>query len=96
MAHAPLAKVLPSDLGAPAFVNAWRARALMIAVLFTVVAVVLAFLVQAVGVELFHAGGIRCRGELHQLVALVIGQGRFAEAEDARGFPIPSEFPEIW
>jgi hypothetical protein len=44
MAHAPLAKVLPSDLGAPAFVNAWRARALMIAVLFTVVAVVLAFL----------------------------------------------------
>jgi hypothetical protein len=45
MAHAaPHAKVLPADLGAPPFVNAWRARALMIAVLFTVVAVVLAFL----------------------------------------------------
>ncbi|WP_263355773.1 hypothetical protein [Acidicapsa ligni] len=44
MAHAPHAKVLPSDLGAPAFVNAWRARALMVTVLFTVVAVVLAFL----------------------------------------------------
>jgi hypothetical protein len=44
MAHAPHAKVLPADLGAPLFVNAWRARALMIAVLFTVTAVVLAFL----------------------------------------------------
>jgi len=44
MAHAAHAKVLPADLAAPAFVNAWRARALMIAVLFAVVAVVLAFL----------------------------------------------------
>ncbi len=44
MAHAAHAKVLPADLAAPAFVNAWRARALMIAVLFTVVAAVLAFL----------------------------------------------------
>jgi hypothetical protein len=44
MAHAAHVKVLPADLSAPAFVNAWRARALMIAVLFTVVAVVLAFL----------------------------------------------------
>lgn len=44
MAHAPLAKVLPNDLSAPPFVLAWRARALMIAVLFTVVAIVLAFL----------------------------------------------------
>jgi hypothetical protein len=44
MAYAPHAKVLPADLSAPPFVAAWRARALMIAVLFTVVAVVLAFL----------------------------------------------------
>ena len=44
MAHAPQAKVLPADLAAPAFVNAWRARALMIAVLFGVTAVVLAFI----------------------------------------------------
>src|SRR5580658_6557357 len=44
MAHAPHAKVLPADLSAPLFVSAWRARALMIAVLFTVTAVVLAFL----------------------------------------------------
>ncbi len=44
MAHAAHAKVLPADLSAPPFVNAWRARALMIAVLFTVVAIVLAFL----------------------------------------------------
>jgi hypothetical protein len=44
MAHAAHAKVLPADLSAPPFVNAWRARALMIAVLFTVVAAVLAFL----------------------------------------------------
>jgi hypothetical protein len=45
MAHAaPHAKVLPTDLSAPAFVNAWRARALMLAILFAVVAVVLAFL----------------------------------------------------
>jgi hypothetical protein len=44
MAHVSHAKVLPADLSAPPFVKAWRARALMIAVLFTVVAVVLAFL----------------------------------------------------
>ena len=44
MAHVSHAKVLPADLNAPAFVNAWRARALMIAILFTVTAVVLAFL----------------------------------------------------
>jgi hypothetical protein len=44
MAHAAHAKVLPADLSAPAFVKGWRARALMIAVLFTVVAAVLAFL----------------------------------------------------
>jgi hypothetical protein len=44
MAHSAHAKVLPADLSAPAFVSAWRARALVIAVLFTVVAAVLAFL----------------------------------------------------
>jgi len=45
MAHAaPQAKVLPADLSAPAFVNAWRARALMVAILFAVVAGVLAVL----------------------------------------------------
>jgi len=44
MAHAAHAKVLPADLSAPVFVKAWRARALMVAVLFAVVAVVLAFL----------------------------------------------------
>jgi len=44
MAHAPHAKILPADLSAPPFVTAWRARALMFAILFTVVAAVLAFL----------------------------------------------------
>ena len=45
MAHAaPHARVLPADLSAPAFVNAWRARALVVAVLFAATAAVLAFL----------------------------------------------------
>ena len=44
MAHAAHAKVLPADLSAPAFVKGWRANALIVAVLFTVVAAVLAFL----------------------------------------------------
>jgi hypothetical protein len=44
MAHVSHAKVLPADLSAPAFVNAWRARALMVTILFTVTAVVIAFL----------------------------------------------------
>jgi len=44
MAHAPHAKVLPADLSAPPMVDAWRARALMVAVLFTVTAIVLAVL----------------------------------------------------
>ncbi len=44
MAHVSHAKVLPADLSAPAFVNGWRARALMVCVLFTVTAVVLAFI----------------------------------------------------
>jgi len=44
MAHVSHAKVLPADLSAPAFVSAWRARALMITVLFTVTAIVIAFI----------------------------------------------------
>jgi len=44
MAHSAHAKVLPADLSAPPFVKAWRARALMIAILFAVTAAVLAFL----------------------------------------------------
>ncbi len=45
MAHAaPHAKVLPADLSAPSFVKGWRARALVVAVLFAVTAVVLATL----------------------------------------------------
>ena len=51
MAHAPHAKVLPADLSAPAFVGAWRARALMVSVLFTVVAIVLAFLDGPLGLD---------------------------------------------
>lgn len=53
MAHVSHAKVLPADLSAPSFVGAWRARALMIAVLFTVTAVVLAFLDGASGWDHF-------------------------------------------
>jgi hypothetical protein len=41
------AKALPADLNAPAFVDAWKSRALMIAGVFAVVAVILAFLGQA-------------------------------------------------
>jgi hypothetical protein len=45
MAHAaPHEKVLPADLSAPAFVSAWRARALVVAILFAATAVVLAVL----------------------------------------------------
>ncbi len=51
MAHAAHAKVLPADLNAPAFVGAWRARALVVAVLFTVTAAVLAFVGGAEAVD---------------------------------------------
>jgi len=44
MAHVSHAKVLPADLSAPAFVNGWRARALVVCVLFTVTAVVVALI----------------------------------------------------
>ena len=41
------AKQLPSELGAPAFVDGWRNRALMVGAIFAVAAVILAFLGQA-------------------------------------------------
>ncbi|HEY1650067.1 MAG TPA: hypothetical protein VGF96_18940 [Terracidiphilus sp.] len=47
MVHASHSKSLPADLGAPAFVDGWKIRALMIGGIFLVVAVVLAFLGQA-------------------------------------------------
>jgi len=37
-------KALPSDLSAPAFVDVWRTRALVIGVIFSVLAVILGFL----------------------------------------------------
>ncbi len=49
MAHDAIshAKQLPADLSAPAFVDVWKSRALIIAGVFSVVAVILAFLGQA-------------------------------------------------
>ena len=44
MAHDSHAKTLPADLGAPAFVDAWRKRALAVGLVFTLVAAVLALL----------------------------------------------------
>ncbi|MEI9969878.1 MAG: hypothetical protein WDM87_15105 [Terracidiphilus sp.] len=41
------AKTLPADLSAPAFVDAWKSRAVMIAGVFAVAAVILGFLGQA-------------------------------------------------
>ncbi len=41
------AKTLPAELGAPAFVDGWRNRALMIAAVFSVIAVILALLGQS-------------------------------------------------
>ncbi len=54
MAHASHAKQLPADLGAPAFVDGWRNRALLVGIVFSVIAVILAFLSQAVDPE--HLG----------------------------------------
>src|SRR5580658_5213114 len=80
MAHASHAKVLPADLSAPPFVNAWRARALMIAVLFTVTAVVLAFLdgsmdhvYRAWVVGLMLTFGFSCGGLLLLMLQYVTG-----------------------
>ena len=51
MAHethgASHAKTLPADLSAPLFVDGWRTRALMVAAVSAIVAVILAFLGQA-------------------------------------------------
>ena len=51
MVHNPHAEELPaglpSSLGAPAFVDAWKARALVIGAIFAVIAVILGFLGQA-------------------------------------------------
>jgi len=44
MAHETHAKTLPADLSAPAFVDGWRSRALVVGVIFTLIAAVLAFL----------------------------------------------------
>jgi hypothetical protein len=43
MAHATHAKTLPAELGAPAFVDVWKTRALIIGVIFSVIAAGLAF-----------------------------------------------------
>jgi hypothetical protein len=47
MAHETHAKSLPADLGAPAFVDGWMTRALVIGAIFSVIAVILALLGQA-------------------------------------------------
>ena len=43
----PHAKQLPADLGAPAFVDGWKMRALVLGAIFTAIAVILGFLGQA-------------------------------------------------
>jgi hypothetical protein len=47
MAHTSHAKALPADLGAPAFVDVWKTRATIVAVVFGALAVLLGFLGQA-------------------------------------------------
>ena len=47
MAHENHAKTLPADLSDPAFVDVWKTRAVLVAVVFGAVAVILAFLGQA-------------------------------------------------
>ena len=44
MAHGHNDKTLPADLSAPAFVNGWRSRALVVGAVFAVLSIVLAFL----------------------------------------------------
>jgi hypothetical protein len=44
MAHETHTKTLPADLSAPAFVDGWRSRALVVGVIFSVIAAGLAFL----------------------------------------------------
>jgi hypothetical protein len=45
--HNTHAKQLPADLGAPAFVDAWKTRALMVGAVFAAIAVILGFLGQS-------------------------------------------------
>jgi hypothetical protein len=45
--HNPHAQALPAELGAPAFVDAWKSRALVIGAVFAVIAVILGFRGQA-------------------------------------------------
>jgi hypothetical protein len=44
MAHETHAKTLPAELGAPAFVDAWKSRALLVGLLFAIIAVALGFM----------------------------------------------------
>src|SRR5579863_4261878 len=46
MAHEIHAKSLPADLSAPAFVDGWKTRAFLVGAVFSVVAIILAFLGQ--------------------------------------------------
>jgi hypothetical protein len=48
MAHGHHARTLPADLGAPAFVNGWRSRALMVSAAFSVLSILLAVLDKSV------------------------------------------------
>src|SRR5271170_5092350 len=49
MAHAIHANTLPADLNAPAFVSAWRTRALIVGVVFAVLGIIFALVGHAVG-----------------------------------------------
>src|SRR5215469_12962991 len=44
MAHLSHARTLPADLGAPQVVDAWRTRAIIVGVVFSIIAAVLALL----------------------------------------------------
>src|SRR5271165_4636132 len=46
MAHTSHAKTLPADLSAPPMVSAWQSRALVVGIVFSIIAVILAFLGQ--------------------------------------------------
>jgi hypothetical protein len=54
MAHGHYAKTLPNDLSAPAFVNAWRTRALIVGAVFAVLGIVLALLANSQGDKWNH------------------------------------------
>jgi hypothetical protein len=79
MAHAPYAKVLPADLNAPAFVNAWRSRATVVAGLFGAAAVILGFIgdwdhfFRAWVVGMILTFGFSCGGLLLLMLQYVTG-----------------------